>query len=245
MSETDPDQPVEIPVPAKRPDSPKGSNQLVAAWRDRRLLVLLVLILIITNAIVPIALVSLLYRTQIVLVADEAGNLVIGPGVDFSDANKVHTTSAILATKALLDRSPTGFDMPELVENIYFNKSLKQAQEEVKAALPDLKLKSIHQKAEVSKVEVVSVRQAGKVQIYYINVAGQIIRDGRVAGTLIREVDNFRLQLECWRNPRLNENGRYPLVVAGYSYLQLEPANPNARRLPAAAETTTNAPAQK
>jgi hypothetical protein len=240
MSENDP---VEIPVPAKRPERPKGTSQLVGAWRDRRLLVILVLVLIITNAIVPIALVSLLYRTQIVLVADEAGNLVIGPGVDFSDANKVHTTSAILATKALLDRNPTGFDMPELVENIYFNKSLRQAQEEVKAALPDLKLKSIHQKAEVAKVEVVSVRQAGKLQIYYINVGGQIVRSGRVAGTAIREVDNFRLQLECWRNPRLNENGRYPLVVAGYSYLQLEPANPNARRV--SAETISTTPAQK
>jgi hypothetical protein len=240
MSENDP---VEIPVPAKRPERPKGTSQLVGAWRDRRLLVILVLILIATNAIVPIALVSLLYRTQIVLVADEAGNLVIGPGVDFSDANKVHTTSAILATKALLDRNPTGFDMPELVENLYFNKSLKQAQEEVKAALPDLKLKSVHQKAEVAKVEVVSVRQAGKLQIYYINVSGQIVRSGRVAGTAIREVDNFRIQLECWRNPRLNENGRYPLVVAGYSYLQLEPSNPNARRV--AAETTSTPPAQQ
>lgn len=235
--------PVEIPVPAKRPERPKGTSQLVGAWRDRRLLVILVLVLIATNAIVPIALVSLLYRTQIVLVADEAGNLVIGPGVDFSDANKVHTTSAILATKALLDRNPTGFDMPELVENLYFNKSLKQAQDEVKAALPDLKLKSIHQKAEVAKVEVVSVRQAGKLQIYYINVSGQIVRSGRVAGTAIREVDNFRIQLECWRNPRLNENGRYPLVVAGYSYLQLEPSNPNTRRV--SAETISTPPAQQ
>jgi hypothetical protein len=235
--------PVEIPVPAKRPERPNGTSQLVGAWRDRRLLVILVLVLIATNAIVPIALVSLLYRTQIVLVADEAGNLVIGPGVDFSDANKVHTTSAILATKALLDRNPTGFDMPELVENLYFNKSLRQAQEEVKAALPDLKLKSIHQKAEVAKVEVVSVRQAGKLQIYYINVSGQVVRSGRVAGTAIREVDNFSLQLECWRNPRLNENGRYPLVVAGYSYLQLEPANPNTRRV--SAEAISTSPAQQ
>lgn len=224
---------MEIDVPAKRPERPKGPANLLGPWRDRRLLVVLVLILIATNAIVPIALVALLYRTQIVLVADEGGNLVIGPGVDFSDANKVHTTSAILATKALLDRNPAGFDTPELVENLYFSESLKQAEEEMKAALPDLKLKSIHQKAEISGVDVVSVRQAGKIQIYYVNVAGQVIRSGRVSGTPIREVDNFRIQFECWRNPRLTENGRYPLVVANYSYLQLEPANPNARRIDA------------
>lgn len=233
----------EIPVPAKRPEKPKGIVQLVAAWRDRRLLVALVLILIVTNAAVPIALVALLYRTQIVLVADEGGNLVVGPGLDFSDANKVHTTCAILATKALLDRNPTGFDTPELVNNLYFSDSLKQAEKELKDALPDLKLKSIHQKAEISKVDVVSVRQAGKIQIYYINVAGQVIRDGRVSGTPIREVDNFRIQFECWRNPRLTENGRYPLVVAKYSYLQLEPANPNSVRVPT--ETTSTDPSAR
>lgn len=211
----------------------------MSRFRDRRLLSFLVVLLILTNAAVPMVLVWLLYREQIVVVADEQGNMVIGPGMDFSDASKLHTIAGLMATKALLERNPTGLDTPELVRNLFMRDAYKKAQAEITAALPELGRKDIHQKVEVASIDVTGVRQAGAVQIYYIKATGQIIRNGRLEGTAIQEADNFSIQYEMWRNPRLTQNGRYPLVVTNYRYLQLEPASPGPQRL---SSTSRNEP---
>lgn len=220
-----------IPVPHPRPDRPRPPRELMSRFRDRRLLASLVVLLIATNAIVPISLVWMLYREQIVVVADEQGNMVIGPGMDFSDASKLHTIAGLMATKALLERNPTGLDTPEMVRNMFVRDAYKKAQAEIAAAMPELGRKDIHQKVEVSSIDVTGVRQAGSVQIYYIKTTGQIIRNGRLEGTGIQEVDNFSIQYEMWRNPRLTQNGRYPLVVTNYRYIQLESASAGSPRL--------------
>ncbi|MES2704991.1 MAG: hypothetical protein V4726_00150 [Verrucomicrobiota bacterium] len=202
----------------------------MSRFRDRRLLALLVVLLIITNALVPMALVWMLYREQIVVVADEQGNMVIGPGMDFPDASRLHSMAGLMATKSLLERNPTGFDTPEMVRNMFMRDAFKKAQIEITAAMPELGRREIHQKVEISSVDVTGVRQAGSVQVYYIKTTGQIIRNGRLEGTAIQEADNFSIQYEMWRNPRLTRNGRYPLVVTNYRYLQLEPASPATTR---------------
>ena len=56
----------------------------VNAWRDRRVLMLVVLVLIASNVVIALGLVTLLYRDQIVIVVDQEGNMVIGPAVDFA-----------------------------------------------------------------------------------------------------------------------------------------------------------------
>lgn len=226
ISEADP-----ILIPHHRPETSKPPRELVSRFRDRRFLALLVLLLIVTNTIMPLGLVWMLYREQIVVVTDQQGNMVIAPGMDFSDASKLHTASGLIATKALLERNPTGLDTPEMVRNLFIRDGWKKAQAEMAAAMPELARKDIHQKVELSSIDVTGVRQAGDVQIYYIRTTGQIIRNGHLEGTLIQEVDNFSIQYEMWRNPRLTQNGRYPLVVVNYRYLQLESANPGAARL--------------
>lgn len=224
-------EPESIPVPFQRPDRQLPPRELVSRFLDRRLLVFLVLLLIVVQAVVTLGLVWMLYREQIVVIADEQGNMVISPGMDFSEASKVHSISGLMATKALLERNPTGWDTPEMVSNMFMRDAWKKAQAELHAALPDLARKDIHQKVELASIDVTGVRQTGSVQIYYIKTTGQIIRNGRLEGTFIQEVDNFAIQFEMWRNPRLTQNGRYPLVVTNYRYIQLASANPNAARL--------------
>jgi hypothetical protein len=223
--------PSEINVPHSRTERPpKPPAQLVSMFKDRRLLTFLVGLLVITNVITPVLLVSLLYRTQIIIVADEQGNIVIGPGVDFSEANKVHTMCGILATKALLERSPAGFDAPDLVRNLFHPDAYETAALELRSNQKEMEAKQIHQKAEIESVKVQSIKQTVGAQIYYIVVTGQMIRMGTIDGTPVREVDNFRVQYEMWRNPRLTENGRYPLVVKSYKFTKLDPATPTATR---------------
>lgn len=221
----------EIPhVRTERP--PKPPVELVSFFKDRRLLTMLVLILIVTNCLTPIILVSILYRTQIIIVADEQGNIVIGPGVDFSEANKVHTMCGVLATKAFLERNPAGFDSPELVKNMFHPDAYEVALVDLKNSIKEMETKQIHQKVEVESVKVESIKQTVGSQIYYITVTGQIIRMGNVEGTPVREVDTFKVQYEMWRNPRLTENGRYPLVVKSYVFKKLDSSTPTATRPP-------------
>ena len=213
----------EIPIIHRRDKKPKAPEQLVSRFRDRRFLVWLCLLLVISNILTPALVAVVLFKKQIVVVADEGGNMVIAPGLDFRQAAKIHTTCAMLATQALLQRNPTGFDMPEMVGNLFARAGKTKADEELKLALPSLGKKSMHQKVEIESVNVTSVSKRADIQIYYIQVKGQIIRDGNIGGARVREVDQFAVLYEMWRNPRLTENGRYPLVVADYKYEFITP----------------------
>lgn len=204
-------------------------QQLVSRFKDRRFLTGLCVLLVVSNIVTPSLVAIALFRKQIVLVADSAGNMIIAPGLDFREAAKVHTTCGLLAAQALLQRGPAGFDMPDMVDNIFFRDGRKKAQEEITEALPALGSRGMHQKLEVSNIEVKSVRKTQGIQIYFIEVDGQIIRDGQISGARVREVDEVKLLFQMWQNPRLTENGRYPLVVADYQYLLLRPTGERKR----------------
>jgi hypothetical protein len=217
-------------------------QQLVSRFKDRRFLAGLCGLLVVSNIVTPWLVASALYRKQIVLVADSGGNIIIAPGLDFKEASKIHTTCGLLAAQALLQRGPAGFDMPDMVDNIFFRDGRKKAQDEIADALPALSSRSMHQKVEVSNIEVKSVRQTQGIQIYFIEVDGQIIRDGQISGARVREVDEVKLLFQMWQNPRLTENGRYPLVVADYKYLLLRPTGdrkPEAEASAAAGSTAS------
>ena len=197
--------------------------QLVSRFKDRRFLAWLCALLVVSNILTPSLVAFAMFRKQLVLVADSAGNMIIAPGLDFKEASKVHTTCGLLAAQALLQRGPAGFDMPDMVNNLYFRDGRKKAEAEIADVLPALANRGMHQKLEVSNIEVKSVQQTQGIQIYFIEVEGQIIRDGQISGARVREVDEVKLLFQMWQNPRLTENGRYPLVVADYKYLHLRP----------------------
>lgn len=190
--------------------------KIIQGWKDRRVLAVIMVCLLAGNIFEPIALVSLLYRDQIVLVVDAEGNMIVGPGVDFAHATAMQTTHAVMATQALLSLSPAGYDEPELLKNLFHDNALKHADATLKGALPEIQAKDIHQKCEIAKVEVLAVKQEGKFQMYYLRTSGQIIKSDEVQGQPLREVEAFELTLRCVRNPRLTVNGRFPLVVVDY-----------------------------
>lgn len=190
----------------------------VNAWRDRRVLMLVVLVLIASNVVIALGMVALLYREQIVIVVDQEGNMVIGPAVDFAKANKLHTMHGLMATWCLLNRSPSGFEQKELIEALFYKDAAAKARRELDAAMPELKAKDIRQLADVKDVHVAAVKQEGKYQMYYIDVSGQVTRNGVFGGQAFREIQDFRILFKCIRNPHISQNGRYPLVVLDYTY---------------------------
>ena len=190
----------------------------VNAWRDRRVLMLVVLVLIASNVVIALGMVALLYRDQIVIVVDQEGNMVIGPAVDFAKANKLHTMHGLMATWCLLNRSPSGFEQKELIDALFYKDAAAKARRELDTAMQELKTKDIRQLADVKDVHVAAVRQEGKYQMYYIDVSGQVTRNGVFGGQAFREIQDFRILFKCIRNPRISQNGRYPLVVLDYTY---------------------------
>jgi hypothetical protein len=68
------------------------------------------------------------YRTQErVVVLDETGTYHISPLLNFEDATKLQTSQTLLACLALLEKNPTGFDYPELLEKMFLPQALNQA----------------------------------------------------------------------------------------------------------------------
>ena len=222
---TSPEELLKVPAPStpqqRRYIQEKNAGifgTLVNAWRDRRVLMLVVLTLIASNVFIALGLVTLLYREQVVIVVDQEGNMVIGPAVDFAKANKLHTMHGLMATWCLLNRSPSGFEQKELQEALFYKDAGTKARRELEAAMPELKSKDIRQLADVKDVHVAAVKQEGKYQMYYIDVSGQVTRSGVFGGQAFREIQDFRILYKCVRNPRISANGRYPLVVLDYSY---------------------------
>jgi len=223
--ETEPIEPplIEEQIKNRRATEPPPRN-LVTRFKDRRLLTLLCGALLITNILGPMLVASIMRKPQLVIIADEGGNMIIAPGMDFKAASKLHQTSAVLATQSLLNCSPAGFDSPEMAANLFIRGGRKKADDYMALTKADFGRKSMHQKVEVARVSVTSVTSRAEIEIYYIEVHGQVIRDGTIGGRFVREVDELKITFEMWRNPRLTENGRYPLVVNDYQ-MSMVPTN--------------------
>lgn len=182
------------------------------------MLLLFSLALLAANVLTPIVLVQLLHREQVVLVVDQEGNVIVGPGVDFAKATRLHSQQAMLAASALLNRNPTGFQHPEQVEGLFVDEAGQTCKAELEAALPDLKSKDIRQVCEVGQIDVKSIHESARQQFYYIEVRGEIVQNGLVASEAFRAVRPFTILFKFLRNPRLTQNGKFPLVCVNYSY---------------------------
>ena len=150
------------------------------------------------------------YRTQErVVVLDETGTYHISPLLNFEDATKLQTSQTLLACLALLEKNPTGFDYPELLEKMFLPQALNQAKAMQSQQADELKAKQIHQKVEISRLDVLKTRS----DLVLVEATGQLIRIGLFNGEPFTEAENFKAQFTLLRNPNLTANGRFPLAV--------------------------------
>jgi hypothetical protein len=87
----------------------------------------------------------------------------------------------------------------------------------------EFKEKQIHQKVEVSKIDILDTRKIsdGTGQSYEavaVHAEGNLIRTGTVNKLEFREPVNFEVEFLFIRNPNLLGNGRLPLVVQDFKY---------------------------
>lgn len=163
-------------------------------------------------AIQPFLLVRAMRERERVVVLDPSGTYHVSPLLGFEEAGKLHEQHAMLACLALLQRNPSGFDHPELLEKLFLPEALTQAKTEQKRTAEEFIQKNLHQKAEVLKLTVLETREESVL----VQVEGQLVRTGSLGGQIFTEAPAFTARFTFARNPNLASNGRYPLAVWRY-----------------------------
>ena len=201
------------PQPSDPPRSHGSSSTLLKLFSDHswaaRLWFWVAVVAVILAIAQPYFLISAYRARERVVILDEAGTYHVSPLLSFEEAEKLHVSQALLATLALFQRNPAGFDYPEILNKIFLEEGLDQLKRKLLAEKTEFSAKQIHQKVEVFRVDVLQTRSSEVL----VEVTGQLIRVGLFNGEPFTESPRFTLRLTLIRNPNLTANGRYPLAV--------------------------------
>jgi hypothetical protein len=149
-----------------------------------------------------------------VVVIDPANTFYVSPILQFQEAKGLHTQESTLAATAFLERNPKGFDNTELLKQMFLKKALGKAYAYLASEEPEFKSKQLHQKAEISGIDILSTRD----DFVLTQVTGQLVRNGIFEGQAFSEAVPFKLLLRLQRNPNMAQNGRFPTAVNDFKY---------------------------
>lgn len=188
----------------------------------------MVLAILATGAAIasPYVTISAMKQKEKVVILDPGGTLIYAPLLGFEEAGNLHAYHVRLACLALLQRNPIGPDLPDLLKRIYLEEpARKKAAALYKAQNPEFKEKQIHQKAEITKIDILDTRkiQDGSGRSYEavsVKAEGNLIRTGTLRDLEFREPAKFQIEFLFIRNPDLLGNGRLPLVVQDFKYTE-------------------------
>ena len=174
----------------------------------------------------PYLTVQAMKQKEKVVILDPGGTLIYAPLLGFEEAGNLHAYHVRLACLALLQRNPVGPDLSDLLKRIYLeDPARKKAAALYKAQNPEFKEKQIHQKVEVTKIDILDTRKIkdGAGQSYEavsVRAQGNLVRTGTLKGMEFREPVKFQIEFLFIRNPDLLGNGRLPLVVQDFTYTE-------------------------
>jgi len=172
----------------------------------------------------PYLTIQAMKQQEKVVILDPGGTLIYAPLLGFEDAGNLHAYHVRLACLALLQRNPIGPDLPDLMKRLYLEEpARKKAAAIYKAQNPEFKEKQIHQKVEVTKIDILDTRKisdgSGKsYEAVSVRAEGNLVRTGTVNALEFREPVKFQTEFLFIRNPDLLGNGRLPLVVQDFKY---------------------------
>lgn len=158
-----------------------------------------------------------------VVILDPGGTLIYAPLLGFEDAGNLQAYHARLACLALLQRNPVGPDLPDLLKRLYLEPARLKAAAIYRAQNPEFKEKQIHQKVEVTKIDILDTRKINdrsgqSYEAVRVRAEGNLVRTGTVNQLEFREGAKFEVEFLFIRNPDLIGNGRLPLVVQDFKY---------------------------
>jgi len=149
-----------------------------------------------------------------VIVIDPANTFYVSPLLKFEEAKALHVEQSTLAATAFLERNPKGFDNEDLLKQMFLKPAYQKATAYQYAEEPEFKSKQLHQKVEVSAINILNTRE----DYVLTQVTGQLIRDGVFQDKPFTEAVPFKLSLKLQRNPNMVQNGRFPTAVNDFKY---------------------------
>ena len=147
-------------------------------------------------------------------VIDPANTFYVSPLLKFEEAKALHVEQSTLAATAFLERNPKGFDNDDLLKQMFLKQAYLKASAYQFAEEPEFKSKQLHQKVEISGVNILNTRE----DFVLTEVSGQLIRDGVFEDKPFTEAIPFKLSLRLQRNPNMVQNGRFPTAVNDFKY---------------------------
>jgi len=195
------------------------TNNLIAARFWMGLAIVSVLFAILS----PYLTIQAMKQKEKVVILDPGGTLIYSPLLGFEEAGTLHAYHVRLACLALLQRNPIGPDLPDLLKRLYLEPARKKAADLYRRQNPEFKEKQIHQKVEVTKIDILDTKkindQSGQTyEAVTVRAGGQLLRTGTVNAMEFREPVKFQIEFLFIRNPDLLANGRLPLVVQDFKY---------------------------
>jgi hypothetical protein len=196
------------------------TNNLVAA----RCWMLTAIVFATLAVIAPYFTIRAMKQREKVVILDPGGTLIYSPLLGFEEAGQLHAYHARLACLVLLQRNPVGPDLPDLLKRLYLeDPARKKAAAIYLAQNVEFKEKQIHQKTEITKIDILDSRKmndnSGQTyEAVNVRTKGNLIRTGTVNQLEFREPVNFTVEFLFIRNPDLLGNGRLPLVVQDFKY---------------------------
>jgi hypothetical protein len=155
--------------------------------------------------------VSQFKQRERVVIVDPSGTYYVSPLLQFQEAKDLHVQQATLATTAFLQRNPKDFDNPDLLRLLFLKSALAKAQDQRTTEAVEFRAKQLHQKAEISRIDILGTRE----NEILASVTGQVIRVGVFQDKPFTEALPFTLRL---RLVRMAANGRFPTAVGDFKY---------------------------
>ncbi|HEY3913202.1 MAG TPA: hypothetical protein VGN61_01845 [Verrucomicrobiae bacterium] len=149
-----------------------------------------------------------------IVVIDPSDTFYVSPVLDFKDARSLHAEQSTLAATAFFERNPKGFDNFPLLKAMFLKRALTKANICQAADEPEFQSKQLHQKAEISRIDILSTRD----DFVLTEVSGQLVRNGIFEDQPFSETVPFKLLLRLQRNPDMAQNGRFPTAVNDFKY---------------------------
>ena len=171
-------------------------------------------VVLLLSAIDRYHLISQFKQRERVVILDPAGTYYLSPLLQFAEAKDLHVQQAELAALAFLERNPKDFDNADLLKLLFLKKAFAKAQDERISEAVEFRAKQLHQKAEISRIDILATRESEVLAA----VSGQIIRSGIFQDKAFTEAFSFTLRLRLIRNPNMALNGRFPTAVGDFKY---------------------------
>jgi hypothetical protein len=148
--------------------------------------------------------------TESIYVMDPVGNVYAGPVEPLAESRRFFNVTAIYAANAVLQRSPAGFDLAELLKLYFTPRAISRLEEDHKSRAADMRRRNLQWKPIIETIsEPVS---AGGRRI--VEVRGRVVMAGAFANRAFINEPPFTLVLTFIRNPDLGKAAAYPWVAS-------------------------------